>query len=113
MLMRSVMVRTDEESENALMVVAMAQEIIITNTQTTTAATANTDGSATVATANPDGSATVEGGAASVTSGSITTSSDGAYAWSNSPYSAGSQILSDAPAGTPTVEDLLAAQGEL
>jgi hypothetical protein len=105
MLMRSVMVRTDEESENALMVVAIAQQIIITNTSSTAASstTANTNGSATVATADvTDGTFTIEGGASPAEPGSMTVGTDGVYNFSNSPYSAGSQILSDVSSSTPT-----------
>lgn len=113
MLMASVMVRTDVESEYALNVVGVARQITITSTQTTGSSSALTDGSSSVASQNTDGSFTVSGGAAAVTSGEISAGSDGTYGFSNSPFTDGSQILSSAPSGTPTVEDLLAAQGEI
>jgi hypothetical protein len=111
MLIRSVAVKTDETSEFALMVVALAQQVILTSTQTT-AAGANTDGNSTVATANQtNGGFTVDGGAAPVTTNSITPGADGTLGFSNSPFSGGQISLQAAPAGTPTVESLTANQG--
>jgi hypothetical protein len=119
MLLRSLAVKTDETSEFALMVIALAQQVIITDTQTTAASassSANTDGSSTVASANAptlgdgtqstSGGFTVSGGAAPVTTNSITPGADGTFGFSNSPYSGGQVSLQPAPSGTPTVETI-------
>lgn len=120
-LVRSLMVRTDVDSEYALMVVALCQQVIITSGASTSSSPPNTNGSPSVAAApapslaqpgaNPSQGFVVQGGAASAPIGSISPDANGNYGFSASPYNVGSQILAPAPPGAPTVESLQANQG--
>ncbi len=111
MLVRSLLVRTDETSEFTLMVVALCQQIIITDTNAASPATPNTNGQQQVATAAPGGSVNVQGGATQPPPGAISPDANGGYEVPNGPSSAGTQILQPAPAGAPTLESLSANQG--
>lgn len=129
MLIKSILVDTDLESENSLSVVVLLQQIVITSTQSVTASSARapssaglpssglTDGSATVgstapATALPaaPGAAppvsTFDNGVGTIPPGSITGGPD--FSWPNDVVGSGATNLLS---GGPTVESLTAQGG--
>ena len=73
MLIKSLLVKTDVESENVLNVVALLQNVIITSTETAPSSTSpNSNGSSAIGNWNVDGSFTPQGGAADAPPGAIT-----------------------------------------
>jgi hypothetical protein len=113
MLIKSIAVRTDEESENVLNFVAFAQQLVTTSTSSTSASatTGLTNNQIPAATANTDGTFTTTGGAAPVNSSDATPLTVGSYTFGTDVAPQGSQILVPADAGAPTVESLTAQGG--
>ena len=100
MLMRSVGVKTDADSEFALMVVVLAQQIVITGTQTTSGSTSPmTDGTSAIGStgsapaSTPDGAVPVDGGAISAPSTSVFPDATGSVTWLNNPALGGTLSL--------------------
>jgi hypothetical protein len=111
MLLRSLLVKTDPESEYTLMCVATAQQIVITNTQMTQGGAPNTNGSnaignlgGTVITGEPG--AQIGNGVGTIPASSVTSDPFGSVSWSNGIDNTGTQQLSVADPGAPTVESL-------
>ena len=100
MLIRSLGVKTDGEAEFALMVVILAQQIVITGSQTASASTAAmTDGSASVGNSNGSvsGSVTVDGGADPAPASSLSPDSTGAVTWPNDLATTGTLAITPSP----------------
>jgi hypothetical protein len=106
MLLRTLLVKTDPDSEYTLMCVATAQHIVITNTTMSATTPANTNGSSQIGsiTNNPSGVPTpqVGNGVATIPAGSVTPDAFGAMTFPNDVTGAGTQSLVPAGAGAPT-----------
>ena len=99
MLLRAVTVKTDPDSEYALMCIATAQQIVITNTQMTAGTpAANTNGAAQIGnlggtTLTGETAAQVGNGVGTIPASSVTTDPFGAITWSNGVDAFGTQNL--------------------
>ena len=98
MLLRSLLVKTDPDSEYALMCVAIAQQIVITNTSMTSEATPNSDGRASVGNLGgltPSGAsaAQIGNGVGTIPAASVTSDPFGAVTWSNGAPSSGLELI--------------------
>jgi hypothetical protein len=115
MLMASVGVKTDPDSEFALMVVVLAQQIVITGTQTTGNSTSPmTDGTNAIGATGSGtvtGSVTVDGGADPAPSTSVSPDATGAVTWPNDPAATGTLYLTPTPS-TPSWQSLAAGLGQ-
>ena len=116
MLIASAGVKTDADSEYALMVVILAQRISITDTQTTTSAgSPATGGSAAIGSAGggkPGELGTpIDGGADPAPADSVTPDSTGAITWPNDPATTGTLDLTPAPVA-PSWQDLAGKLGQ-
>lgn len=112
MLLKSVGVKTDPDAEFILAVVVLAQQIVITNTQTTTTfASPASNGSAAVGSAGVNAPVSaaipIDGGADPAPSSSVTPDSTGAIVWPNDPAQTGTLYLTPAPSA-PTWQSLAA-----
>jgi hypothetical protein len=115
MLMASVAIKTDADTEFALMVDILAQQIVITNTQTVAASTAPmSNGSASIGSAgvtNPGVVGTaIDGGADPAPSAAVTPDSTGAITWPNDPAQSGTLYLTP-NTSAPSWADLAARLG--
>lgn len=103
MLMASLGVKTDSDSEFSLMVIIFAQQIVITNTQTTSASSSPMTGGSSQIGSAPVGTGGVgkpgelgtpiDGGASPAPAGSVTPDSTGAITWPNDPALTGTLLL--------------------
>lgn len=107
MLLRTLIVKTDPESEYTLMVVATAQRIVITNTQITSQASpANTNGNNSIGHLNPGSltgspTAMIDNGIGTIPATSATSDPFGTITWSNGVALSGQQQLNLAAPGSP------------
>ena len=93
MLMKSVMVHTDPDSEYALMMVALAQQIVITNTSTSTASSEVTDGASQIGSVTGEPTAQIGNGVGTIPAASVSADGFGAVTWPNDVTNTGGQTL--------------------
>jgi hypothetical protein len=117
MLLRSLLVKTDPESEFTLMCVATAQRIVITGTQMTGGSSAeNTNGANAIgniggSTLTGEAGAQIGNGVGTIPASSVSPDAFGSLSWPNDVSPSGVQNLTASGAGGPTVESLTANQG--
>lgn len=107
MLIKSVMINTDVENEFALSVVVLLQQIVITNTQTTSASSAQATGPTQQVGTVGSPTSTFDNGIGTIPNNAM---QDGPVDWPTDTTGAGTAQLS-ANTGAPTVESLTANGG--